>query len=84
MFHILVVDDDKNTRRYMQAVLEEAHYTVTTAENGVRALDIMAEEHIDLIVLDIMMPEMDGYTLTRELREVQDNVPILIYGLPQS
>lgn len=62
MFHILVVDDDKNTRRYMQAVLEEAHYTVTTAENGVRALDIMAEEHIDLIVLDIMMPEMDGYT----------------------
>ena len=38
MFHILVVDDDKNTRRYMQAVLEEAHYTVTTAENGVRAL----------------------------------------------
>lgn len=83
MFHILVVDDDKNTRRYMQAVLEEAYYTVTTAENGVQALDIMAEEHIDLIVLDIMMPEMDGYTLTRELREVQDNVPILMVSAKQ-
>ena len=83
MFRILVVDDDKNTRRYMQAVLEEAHYTVTTAENGVQALDILGREHIDLIVLDIMMPEMDGYTLTKELRDVQDTIPILMVSAKQ-
>lgn len=67
----------------MQAVLEEAHYTVTTAENGVQALDILGREHIDLIVLDIMMPEMDGYTLTKELRDVQDTIPILMVSAKQ-
>ena len=83
MFHILVAEDDKNTRRYFQAVLEEANYTVTTAENGVQALDILGREHIDLIVLDIMMPEMDGYALTKELRDVQDTIPILMVSAKQ-
>lgn len=83
MFHILVAEDDKNTRRYFQAVLEEANYTVTTAENGVQALDILGREHIDLIVLDIMMPEMDGYELTKELRDVQDTIPILMVSAKQ-
>ena len=83
MFHILVADDDRNTRRYMQAVLEDAHYTVTTAKDGAEALDILGREHIDLIVLDVMMPEMDGYELTRELREAQDNIPILMVSARQ-
>lgn len=83
MFHILVADDDKNTRRYFQAILEEAHYTVTTAKNGLEVLDILAKEHVDLIVLDIMMPEMDGYELTKELRDVQDNIPILMVSAKQ-
>ena len=68
---------------YKRQVLEEAHYTVTTAENGVQALDILGREHIDLIVLDIMMPEMDGYTLTKELRDVQDTIPILMVSAKQ-
>lgn len=83
MFHILVAEDDKNTRRYFQAVLEEANYTVTTAENGVQALEILGREHIDLIVLDVMMPEMDGYELTKELRDVQDTIPILMVSAKQ-
>lgn len=83
MFHILVADDDRNTRRYMQAVLEDAHYTVTTARDGAEALDILGREHIDLIVLDVMMAEMDGYELTRELREAQDNIPILMVSARQ-
>lgn len=83
MFHILVADDDRNTRRYMQAVLEDAHYTVTTAKDGAEALDILWRKHIDLIVLDVMMPEMDGYELTRELREAQDNIPILMVSARQ-
>ena len=67
----------------MQAVLEDAHYTVTTAKDGAEALDILGWEHIDLIVLDVMMPEMDGYELTRELREAQDNIPILMVSARQ-
>ena len=67
----------------MQAVLEDAHYTVTTAKDGAEALDILGREHIDLIVLDVMMPEMDGYELTRELREAQDNIPILMVSARQ-
>ena len=63
MFHILVVDDDKHTRKLLRAVLENAHYTVTTATNGEEALEALDKEHIDLVVLDIMMPKMDGYEL---------------------
>ena len=82
MFHILVADDDKNTRKYMKAVLEAGGYTVSTAGNGLEALEIMKKEHIDLIVLDIMMPGMDGYELTKELREASDNIPILMVSRP--
>lgn len=48
MFHILVADDDKNTRKFMRAVLEAEGYTVSTAENGEEALAIMESEYIDL------------------------------------
>ena len=50
MFHILVAEDDKNTRLYLRAVLEEAGYTVTEAENGEDALAAMDRVHIDLVV----------------------------------
>ena len=68
MFHILVVDDDKNTRKLIEAVLEKEHYTVSTAENGKDALSKLDGEHIDLIILDVMMPEMDGYEATAAIR----------------
>jgi len=86
MFHILAVDDDKNTRLYLKAVLEGAGYTVSLAENGEEALVIMDSEHIDLAVLDIMMPRMDGYEFTKILRESDNNLPILMVSakhLPQ-
>lgn len=83
MFHILVADDDKNTRRFLQAVLEEANYTVSTAKDGVQALEILEREHIDLVVLDIMMPGMDGYEFTQTLRDVQNNIPILMLSAKQ-
>ena len=78
MFHILAVDDDKNTRLFLSAVLEGAGYTVFTATNGEEALEVMDREHIDLVVLDIMMPKMDGYEFTRILRESDNNLPILM------
>ena len=83
MFHILVADDDKNTRRFLQAVLEEANYTVSTARDGIQALEILEREHIDLVVLDIMMPGMDGYEFTQTLRDVQNNIPILMLSAKQ-
>lgn len=78
MFRILVIDDDKHTRRLFQAVLENANYSVLTACNGAEALEIMDQEHVDLAVLDVMMPEMDGYEFTRTLRECDNNLPILM------
>ena len=78
MFHILVGDDDKNTRRLLQAVLERENYTVTTAGNGEDALAVMDREHIDLVVLDVMMPRMDGYELTSLLRSTNNELPILM------
>ena len=83
MFHILVVDDDKNTRMFLSAVLENAGYTVSAACDGEDALSLMDRVHVDLVVLDIMMPKMDGYELTRILRESDNNLPILMVSAKQ-
>jgi len=83
MFRILVVDDDKNTRLLLKAVLEGANYTVSTACDGVEALSVMDKEHIDLAIVDVMMPNMDGYELTKSLREGQNNLPILMISAKQ-
>ena len=83
MFRILVVDDDKNTRRLFTAVLQAENYQVLTAENGEQALQVMDKEHIDLVVLDIMMPKMDGYAFTRLLRENDNQLPILMVSAKQ-
>jgi DNA-binding response OmpR family regulator len=83
MFHILIVDDDKNTRRLYQAVLENEGYQVSLAENGNAALDVMDKEQIDLVVLDIMMPGMDGYEFTKTLRETNNSLPVLMVSAKQ-
>lgn len=83
MFQILVADDDKNTRRLLQAVLEHDGYRVFTAENGEDALTVLDNQHIDLVVLDIMMPKMDGYEFTKTLRESNNNLPILMVSAKQ-
>ena len=83
MFRILVVDDDKNTRLFMRAFLEGAQYTVFLAEDGEAALDMLEKQHIDLVVLDIMMPKMDGYEFTKELRSVNAELPILMVSAKQ-
>ena len=78
MFHILVADDDKHTRMLLRAVLEGENYTVSTAENGEQALELLDREHIDLVILDIMMPGMDGYEFTRLVRQTDSTLPILM------
>ena len=83
MFQILVVEDDTNARKLMKAVLERAEYSVLTAVNGEDALAILDTNHVDLILLDIMMPGMDGYALTDELHRAGDTVPILMVTAKQ-
>ena len=78
MFHILVVDDDKHTRMLLRAILQNANYTVSTANDGEEALNVLDHEHIDLVVLDIMMPKMDGYEFTKLIRETDNSLPILM------
>lgn len=68
---------------FLSAVLENAGYTVFTACDGEDALGVMDREHIDLVVLDIMMPKMDGYEFTRTLRESDNNLPILMVSAKQ-
>lgn len=78
MFHILVVEDDRDTRRLLEAVLRRGGYSVSSAENGRLGLEQMDRQHVDLIVLDVMMPEMDGYEFAAALREAGDETPILM------
>lgn len=83
MFQILVVEDDKSAARLMKAILEHAGYEVHEAANGAVALELLDIQHIDLIVLDIMMPKMDGYEFTENLRDGGSMIPILMVTAKQ-
>ena len=83
MFQILVAEDDKNTRRLMEAVLKEHGYHPILACDGLEALKLLDTHHVDLVILDIMMPGMDGYELTRQLRATDYTLPILMVTAKQ-
>lgn len=78
MFTILIVEDNANTARLMEVVLSQNGYKTLRASDGVKGLDVLAENHVDLILLDIMMPNMDGYEFTKILRESGSQIPILM------
>lgn len=78
MFNIMVVEDDAHARKLMETVLSRYGYNPIPAQDGVEALEIMDHNHVDLIVLDIMMPRMDGYEFTNTLRTSGCNIPILM------
>ncbi len=84
MFNIMVVEDDNNTRRLMCTVLERYGYTPVPAVDGQDALEQLDKKHIDLIILDIMMPRMDGYEFTKILREGGNMLPILMVTAKQT
>lgn len=83
MIDILVVEDDANAQKLICAVLQRGGYNSHVAGNGIEALDKMEERRFDLIVLDLMMPGMDGYELCKELRNAGDNIPILMLTAAQ-
>ena len=78
MFEILVIDDDKNTRRLMNAILLGAGYTPVLAEDGEKALEIYNTHHVDMVIADIMMPNLDGYEFTKILRKSNQDIPIIM------
>lgn len=78
MFNILVVDDQAHIRRLYEYTLEKNGYKPYTAGNGIQALKLMETTHIDLVILDLMMPTMDGYTFLKTMRTDGNNVPVLI------
>lgn len=78
MFNILVVEDNKDLRDLFCAVLTRNGYKCFSAADGEKALDIIDKEYIDLVVADIMMPNMDGYELTLALRDANYSMPILM------
>jgi len=83
MTKLLVVEDDINTRKLLCAVLKQNGFEPYSAEDGVAALNLMEQVHIDLVILDLMMLNMDGYELTRQLRASWKNLPILMVTAKQ-
>lgn len=78
MFNILVVEDDIRLNKLFCTVLTRNGYRAVSAADGAEALDILDNEYIDLIISDIMMPNLNGYELIKTLRDAEYNMPILI------
>lgn len=78
MFNILVVDDQAHIRRLYEYTLEKNGYKPYTAGDGAEALRLLENTHIDLVILDLMMPTMDGYTFLKTLRDNGSSIPVLI------
>ena len=77
MYHILVVDDEVRVRSIVRKYAEFEGHTVTEAGDGMEAVSLCRREHFDIIILDIMMPELDGFSACREIRKTS-NTPIIM------
>ena len=78
MFKILIAEDDRELRQLFEHVLCKSGYLVTGVSNGREALQALDESYYDLIISDIMMPEMDGYALVQSLREAGHHLPVMM------
>ena len=76
-YTILIADDEKEIRELLRLYLENENYQVIEAEDGKQALEILHRQHVDLCILDIMMPKMDGYRVLKEIR-MRSNIPVMI------
>lgn len=83
MPQILIIDDDKNTRYYLNAVLSSAGYESFTASSAQEALNLIKKTSFHLLIVDIMMPGMDGFEFTRLLRDCRYNLPVLMLSARQ-
>jgi len=74
---ILVVDDEEMVRNLLQRILEESGYCIVTASNGYEALERFSQHKVDLVLLDIKMPGLDGFSVLEQIRKTS-NVPIIM------
>ena len=74
---ILLAEDDTDLRSILSQYLELQGFTVLAAENGQKGLDIFEEQHVDLCLLDIMMPVMDGFSLAQKIKKHDQDMPVL-------
>ncbi len=81
MKKILIIDDDRGLIRLLKARLEENNFQVVTAEDGVSGLYRLRMDRPDLVILDIMMPQMDGYTFVEEMKNIKDVSPVPVIVL---
>ena len=77
MKKILIIEDEKDIQNIIKAFLENAGYKVETADDGVEGINILQNHNFDLILLDIMIPKIDGYTVCEMIRK-DNNIPIII------
>jgi two-component system OmpR family response regulator len=75
--HLLIVDDEDNLRSMLAAALQHHGFEVTTAADGREALAVIPKERPDLVLLDVMMPDLDGFEVCRRLRTEGDRTPVL-------
>lgn len=78
MAHILVVDDEEHLRTIFEQYLTHDGHTVSTADNGQNAIKLFKNNHFDLVITDIVMPEQDGLGLLNELRKLADAPPVIV------
>ena len=77
MYHILVVDDEEMIRKLISKYAVYEGHTITEAADGMEAIRLCREEKFDLMIIDIMMPELDGFSACREIRKFSD-IPIIM------
>jgi len=78
MIRILIVEDDPNLRKLMTDVLQDERYNPIPVKDAHEALDVLEEQQIELMITDVMMPGLDGYALTQQLRDAGYDFPILM------
>ncbi len=77
-YKILVVDDEAKMRRLLEILLKQMGHEVYQAENGIKALEVLAEQNMDLMITDLKMPQLDGLGLIRQLHEQQSDMPVIV------
>ena len=77
MSRLLVVDDEANIREVVKEYAEFEGYEVTEAEDGMQAIEKVKENDFDLIIMDVMMPKLDGYSACKEIKKIK-NIPVII------
>ena len=77
MPRILIIDDDQQFLEYLREILQDAGYQIDAVTDGIRGLELLSENHFDLLITDIFMPEMDGLGVLRELRKKHHRIKII-------